>query len=84
MTTILKTNKINYAVLGGFATVLAFSAKGLMGFVIIGFCVLAYLLYSREWKRIFNFKTLLFFASCVVFLSAPLNKRFVVNVYFSP
>lgn len=57
----IKTNKIKYAVLGGLATAFAFSSKGLMGFVIIGFCVLAYLLYSREWKRIFNFKTLLFF-----------------------
>lgn len=44
------------AVLAGVAAALAFSSKGLMALVIIGFCVLSYLLYSREWKRFFNVK----------------------------
>ncbi len=30
-----------------------------MAIVIIGFCVFAYLLYSREWKKFFNFKIII-------------------------
>ena len=50
----IKTQSILPALLGGLGTALAFSSKGLMGVVIIGFCILAYLLYSREWKKFFN------------------------------
>ncbi len=43
-------------ILAGFGTALAFSSKGLMAIVIIGFCIFGYLLYSRAWKRFFNLK----------------------------
>ncbi|MDQ1097354.1 MULTISPECIES: ArnT family glycosyltransferase [Chryseobacterium] len=52
----IKTQNIFSAVLAGLGTALAFSSKGLMAIVIIGFCIFAYLLYSREWKKFFNFK----------------------------
>lgn len=52
----IKTGNFLSAVLAGFAAALAFSSKGLMALVIIGFCVLSYLLYSREWRRFFNVK----------------------------
>lgn len=40
----------------GFGAAIAFSSKGLMTLVIISFCVFAYLLYSREWRRFFTVK----------------------------
>lgn len=55
----IKTQNIVAALLAGFGTAMAFSSKGQMAIVIIGFCILGYLLYSREWKRFFNLKILL-------------------------
>lgn len=59
----IKKGSFFNAILGGLGTALAFSSKGLMGVVIIGFCILAYLLYLREWKRFFNWKILIYFLS---------------------
>ena len=52
----IKTQKIVNVILAGFFTALAFSSKGLMAIVIIGFSVFSYLLYSREWLKFFNLK----------------------------
>lgn len=62
----IKNDSLSAAILGGFAAALAFSSKGLMALVIIGFCVLSYLLYSREWKRFFNVKLLVAAAAFAV------------------
>ncbi|MCS3870635.1 4-amino-4-deoxy-L-arabinose transferase-like glycosyltransferase [Chryseobacterium ginsenosidimutans] len=51
-----KTQTNLSAILAGLGTAMAFSSKGLMAVVIIGFCVFSYLLYSREWKKFFNLK----------------------------
>nr|WP_314495695.1 glycosyltransferase family 39 protein [uncultured Chryseobacterium sp.] len=55
----IKAGKSSNALLAGLGTALAFSSKGLMAVVIIGCCILAYLLYSREWKKFFNLKIIL-------------------------
>ncbi len=55
----IKTQSISSVLLAGLGTAFAFSSKGLMAIVIIGFCILAYLLYSREWKKFFNIKIIL-------------------------
>lgn len=52
----IKKGNVYAALLAGFGTALAFSTKGLMAVVIIGFCVFSYLIYSREWKKFFNLK----------------------------
>ena len=52
----IKTQKLVFVILAGLGTAVAFSSKGLMTLVIISFSVFAYLLYSREWTRFFNFK----------------------------
>lgn len=62
----IKTQSFLPALLGGLSTALAFSSKGLMGVVIIGFCILAYLLYSREWKKFFNLKLIFLVLSFAV------------------
>ncbi|MCW3159942.1 ArnT family glycosyltransferase [Chryseobacterium oryctis] len=62
----IKTQNILSVILAGLGTAIAFSSKGLMAIVIIGFCVFAYLLYSREWKRFFNFKIIIATISFVV------------------
>ncbi|WP_083997371.1 glycosyltransferase family 39 protein [Chryseobacterium angstadtii] len=54
----IKTQSSVSAILAGLGTALAFSSKGLMAVVIIGFCIFSYLLYSREWKRFFKLKIL--------------------------
>lgn len=55
----IKTQTFLSVILAGLGTALAFSSKGLMAIVIIGFCIFAYLLYSREWKKFFNFKIII-------------------------
>ncbi len=52
----IKTQHNLSAILAGLGTAFAFSTKGLMAVVSIGFCIFSYLLYSREWKKIFNLK----------------------------
>lgn len=59
MVKFIKTQNNLNAVLAGIGTALAFSSKGLMAVVILGFCIFSYLLYSREWKRFFNLKIIL-------------------------
>ena len=55
----IKTQTFLSVIFAGLGTALAFSSKGLMAIVIIGFCIFAYLLYSREWKKFFNFKIII-------------------------
>jgi len=62
----IKTQNILNVILAGLGTAMAFSSKGLMAIVIIGFCVFAYLLYSREWKKFFNLKIIVAAISFVV------------------
>lgn len=62
----IKTQNILNIILAGLGTAIAFSSKGLMAIVIIGFCVFAYLLYSREWKKFFNLKIIIAAISFVV------------------
>lgn len=62
----IKTQKSSTALLGGLATALAFSSKGMMAVVIIGFCILSYLLYSKEWKQFFNLKFFLIVTAFIV------------------
>lgn len=52
----IKNEKLSAAILAGLGTAFAFSAKGMMAVVIIGFCILSYLLYAREWRRFFKLK----------------------------
>ena len=55
----IKKQKTVNVLFAGLFTALAFSSKGLMAVVIIGFSVFSYLLYSREWLRFFNLKIIL-------------------------
>lgn len=55
----IKKQSLVSIVLGGLGAAFAFSSKGQMAIVIIGFCIFSYLLYSREWKRFFNWKLFL-------------------------
>ncbi|MDO5615841.1 MAG: glycosyltransferase family 39 protein [Cruoricaptor ignavus] len=58
-TKFIKTQSWLSAALAGLGAAVAFSSKGLMPVVIIGFSVFSYLLYSREWWRFFNLKLLI-------------------------
>lgn len=51
----IKKGTVQGAILGGLGASVAFSAKGLMPLVIIGFCVLSYLLYERRGKRLLSY-----------------------------
>ncbi|WP_313090390.1 ArnT family glycosyltransferase [Chryseobacterium flavum] len=50
----VKTQNNLSILLAGLGAALAFSSKGLMAVVIIGFCIFSYLLYSGKWKQFFN------------------------------
>lgn len=65
----IKKQTLSSVILAGFGTAMAFSSKGLMAIVIIGACVLAYLLYSREWKKFFNLKLLAGILSFLIFIT---------------
>ncbi len=54
----LKHNKLVNAVLGGLGVAVAFSTKGQLAIFFIGSTLLFYVLYSRKWKAVFNWKTL--------------------------
>lgn len=75
----VRTQSIPAALAGGFAAALAFSSKGMMAVVIIGFCMLSYLLYAREWRRLFNLKFLLI---AVAFIVGTLPVLYAYNFQF--
>lgn len=62
----IKKQKFSAIFLAGFSLAMAFSSKGLMAIVIVGACVLSYLMYSRDWKRFFNIKLLLGILSFII------------------
>lgn len=62
----IKKHSLLNVILAGFGAAFAFSTKGQMAVVIIGFCIFSYLLYSREWKRFFNWKLILGFLSFII------------------
>ncbi|SFI54612.1 ArnT family glycosyltransferase [Halpernia frigidisoli] len=68
----IKTRKTSAVIFAGFATAMAFSSKGLMAIVIIGACVFAYLIYSRDWKKFFNPKLFIGIFFFLVFISPVL------------
>lgn len=75
----IKTQETSAALLGGIAMAFAFSSKGMMAVVIIGFCIFSYLMYSREWKRFFNAK---FFLIAAAFLFGILPVLYAYYVQF--
>lgn len=65
----IKNGNVASAAFAGFSTAMAFSAKGQMAVVIIGFSMFSYLVYSRKWKKFFNIKiiaTVLAFALSII------------------
>ncbi len=72
----IKKQTLNASVLAGLGAAIAFSSKGLMTLVIISFCVFAYLLYSREWKKFFTPRLGLSFLAFVLGLSPVLYAYF--------
>ncbi len=55
----LKYKKVLYAILGGLGTAVAFSTKGQLAIFFIGSTLLFYVLYSRKWAAVFNWKLLI-------------------------
>lgn len=72
----LKNGSMISAVVGGVAAAIAFSSKGLMPLVIIGFCVLAFMLYER------NFRLLCSKGFLLVLLSFVLGILPVLYAYY--
>lgn len=59
ITAYLKNSKWTDVVLGAVFMGIAFSTKGLIAVVVVGLSIFSYLLYERNWKRFFRYKTLL-------------------------
>ncbi|MEN8125621.1 MAG: glycosyltransferase family 39 protein [Bacteroidota bacterium] len=70
----LNHEKLRYAILGAFGTGIAFSTKGQLAIFFIGSTLLCYVLYSRKWKAVFNWKVLVgivaFLVTCIPMLYA--------------
>lgn len=62
----IKNGASVHILFGGLGAAMALGAKGMVGVGIIGVCVFAYLLYSREWGQFFRWKVLLGLMSFVV------------------
>ncbi len=50
-------SKLINAILGSIGVAIAFSTKGQLGVFVAGVCILSYLIYSRSWKVIWSWKT---------------------------
>ncbi len=58
LTTYIETNRIKHIILGALGAGIAFSTKGQIALVVIGFPILCHLAYTRKWNTLFNWKTL--------------------------
>lgn len=54
----IQNGKISNIILGAFGAGMAFSTKGQIALVVIGFPILCHLAYSRKWKSLFNWRAL--------------------------
>ncbi len=55
----LKTNALKNILWAAFAAGMAFSTKGQIAIVVITFSILCHLFYTRKWKTLFHYKTIL-------------------------
>lgn len=69
LTAYIETKSLKHIVLGSFGAGIAFSTKGQIALLVIGFPLLCHLAYSRKWKRFLSWKVLvaiLIFAIAIV------------------
>jgi 4-amino-4-deoxy-L-arabinose transferase-like glycosyltransferase len=55
----VQTGSLVAIALGAFGAGMAFSTKGQIALVVIGFCLLCHMAYTRKWKVLFSWKVLL-------------------------
>ena len=56
LTAYIQTNHIKHIILGAFGAGIAFSTKGQIAIVVIGFPILCHLAYTRKWRTLFHWK----------------------------
>src|SRR5690606_22785371 len=61
-----------HAVSAALGMAMSLASKGMVGVGIIGLCVICYLLYSREWRKLISGGVLLMFFAFVLFILPPL------------
>lgn len=59
LTAYIETKALRNIVLGAFGAGIAFSTKGQIALLVMGFPLLCHLAYTRKWKRLFNWKVLI-------------------------
>lgn len=59
LTAYFKTNALKNILWAAFASGMAFSTKGQIAIVVIAFPILCHLMYTRKWKSLFHYKTIL-------------------------
>jgi 4-amino-4-deoxy-L-arabinose transferase-like glycosyltransferase len=67
LTSYIKNGSLQAILLGAFGAGLAFSTKGQIALVVIGFSILSYMAYARQWRAFYSWKVLL---ALLVFLLA--------------
>lgn len=79
----IKIGSWPHALWAALGMAMALASKGMVGVGIIGICVLCYLLYSREWRKLFTSGLLLMFVAFVVFI-LPLLYAYYVQFDLNP
>lgn len=60
----INTKRVGHILLGAFGAGMAFSTKGQIAILVIGFPILCHLIYTRKWKALLNWRVL---AALIVF-----------------
>ena len=73
----INNKKLMHYVLGAVGVAIAFSTKGQLGVFIAGVCILSYLVYNREWKVLWSWKTAIAFFAFAIMISPVLYAYYI-------
>lgn len=76
-------NKLSNAILGSIGVAVAFSCKGQLGVFVPAICILSYIAYSKKWKAICSWKTIIAILTFVLAI-APVLYAYYVQFDLNP
>lgn len=73
----INNKRVLHSILGAIGVAIAFSTKGQLGVFISGVCILSYLVYNREWKVLWSWKTAIALFAFVISISPVLYAYYI-------
>lgn len=73
----INKNSLLHAVLGAIGVAFAFSSKGQLGVFVVGVCILTRMAYTRQWKAVWSWKTIVAVFVFVVAISPVLYAYYI-------